>query len=306
MVPMHASAEKCDRLVGSLEVTLGPQEQRKVWAMPEADMLALANCSARTCYANLELTYWLLEPIGTEGASGAHHQRSTLAYQSQLSPSHSITAQAGHSGVRTTQSRGTRRNRRDRESEKEDESEGMYQGGETSDGDQEEMAWWQRLFDSGQQQAGRAQHLMRASASGAPQGVAPAANITGGASGPFTSDTPVWLARLKDMVAPVRSNVTLADFAAVGPREACFTVAAAGATVPLLVLDTPLTGHFSDNLITLSPCRPRRLCFTWDAGDRACQGEGEEAVAGWGRCPDQALDLARLQASIEARSLATA
>ncbi|KAJ9512581.1 hypothetical protein QJQ45_018907, partial [Haematococcus lacustris] len=306
MVPMHASAEKYDRLVGSLEVTLGPQEQRKVWAMPEADMLALANCSARTCYANLELTYWLLEPTSTEGASRAYHQRSTLAYQSQLSPSHSITAQAGHSGVRTTQSRGTRRNRRDRESEKEDESEGMYQGGETSDGDQEEMAWWQRLFDSGQQQAGRAQHLMRASASGAPQGVAAAANITGGASGPFTSDTPVWLARLKDIVAPVRSNVTLADFAGVGPREACFTVTAAGATVPLLVLDTPLTGHFSDNLITLSPCRPRRLCFTWDAGDRACQGEGEEAVAGWGRCPDQALDLARLQASIEARSLATA
>ncbi|KAL6763781.1 glycoside hydrolase superfamily [Haematococcus lacustris] len=251
MVPMHASAEKCDRLVGSLEVTLGPQEQRKVWAMPEADMLALANCSARTCYANLELTYWLLEP--------------TTNTNTTTTPT--VLANSG---------------------------------------DQEELAWWQRLFDSGQQQAGRAQHLMRASASGASQGVAAAANITGGASGPFTSDTPVWLARLKDMVAPVRSNVTLADFAAVGPREACFTVASAGATVPLLVLDTPLTGHFSDNLITLSPCRPRRLCFTWDAGDRACQGEGEEAVAGWGRCPDQALDLARLQASIEARSLATA
>ncbi|KAJ9512789.1 hypothetical protein QJQ45_029003 [Haematococcus lacustris] len=251
MVPMHASAEKCDRLVGSLEVTLGPQEQRKVWAMPEADMLALANCSARTCYANLELTYWLLEP--------------TTNTNTTTTPT--VLANSG---------------------------------------EQEELGWWQRLFDSGQQQAGRAQHLMRASASGAPQGVAAAANITGGASGPFTSDTPVWLARLKDMVAPVRSNVTLADFAGVGPREACFTVAAAGATVPLLVLDTPLTGHFSDNLITLSPCRPRRLCFTWDAGDRACQGEGEEAAAGWGRCPDQALDLARLQASIEARSLATA
>lgn len=58
-----------------------------------------------------------------------------------------------------------------------------------------------------------------------------------------------------------------------GGGRVCFTVRASGRPVLLLVLESALPGHFSDNLLELDPCWPRRVCFTRE-GDRDGWGEG--------------------------------
>ncbi len=118
----------------------------------------------------------------------------------------------------------------------------------------------------------------------------------------------LWLRPFKDLkLAAGATQLGLIDWAQPAPRVVCFTVTApvsegpigfcgaaavfaavrgrdglraasdlstAQVVTPLLVLDAPeqLQGFFSDNLLTLDPCQPERLCFRSDGPGGEAEG----------------------------------
>lgn len=99
------------------------------------------------------------------------------------------------------------------------------------------------------------------------------------------AETQVWFAPFRDMMPPLPSPLTLQDWEQVSATDVCFT-ARARTVLPLLVLEANIPGRFSDNMITLDPCSPRRLCFSY-TGD------------------SQQLDIEELKDGITWESLAT-
>ena len=116
----------------------------------------------------------------------------------------------------------------------------------------------------------------------------------------------------------------LSGFSQTSPHEVCFNVSSAptandasntssatagGAGEPaalLVVLEAgDLDGEFSDNLLTLEPCRARggkRVCFsTADAAAAGQQGEGGQQGGGGGG--GGLLDLEALRGNITATAL---
>lgn len=109
--------------------------------------------------------------------------------------------------------------------------------------------------------------FLRATATAAATATKPAA----------TSGADLFLAPFKDLqlAAP---KVALGGFTQDAPDRVSFDVSTDGAAALLVVLDTPLRGRFSDNMLNLAPCQSVRVTFTGGRGARVSASELEAAL----------------------------
>lgn len=110
----------------------------------------------------------------------------------------------------------------------------------------------------------------------------------------WQTHTELWLGYWRDIpgLAAAGQQPTLSDWRIVGNDTVCFTVSA-GVVLPLLVFETDFEGFFSDNMITVVPCLPRLVCFTYDGWAGGVGGRRRRA---WG--------VDRLRTNIQSTSLA--
>jgi beta-mannosidase len=86
----------------------------------------------------------------------------------------------------------------------------------------------------------------------------------------LTADGEAWLAYWKDAQPAPAAGLRASGFAQESDRQVSFTVRAeGGATAPLVTLESPIPGHFSDSGFTLhagsAGCDGRKIVFTADA-----------------------------------------
>lgn len=254
MVPLASTGARCGQATAAatpiVEVDLKPLQSKVAWRVRLKDLMQGSACRPDTCFASLALNYYLLPPAPEKGKPGMQeapiHSAEAVgdagsAFAPEIFPpqAHTVSDMVRPASQVTDMGGGISKDHR------------PHLHGTSHEVEVEiPPMWWHELCTSIAPTAPRAASEVDVAAEGCPGHV----------------EAPVWFTAFKHMSHPEPAQLDLLDWEQRSHTEFCFTLRSESVQL-MIVLESNLPGHFSDNMVTLDPCVPRPLCFTYKGDD---------------------------------------